>query len=77
MKLAAKLQPRIAALVGDLATEYFVVCEQTVFCKVPNLKMALFIMFSCYSCFNPEAAKWIFFYFRAARPHQKSATYLK
>jgi len=31
--------------------------EQKDFCKVPNLKMVFFIIFSWYFCFNPEAAK--------------------
>ena len=50
-----------------MVTEYFVICEQKVFCEVPNLKMAFFVMVSCYYCFNleyPEAAKWMFFFFQ-------------
>lgn len=77
-------QPRIAAIVGDLVTEYFIICEQKVFCKVLSLKMALFIVFSCYYCFNleyPGAAKWIFVFFQDYILEQpdhtkKSATYL-
>ena len=60
-------QPRIAAFVGENSCDYFVVCEQQVMCKVPNLKTALFIAFASYYCFNleyPTLAKNVFFFFQ-------------
>ena len=60
-------QPRIAAFVGENSCDSFVVCEQQVMCKVPNLKTALFIAFASYSCFNleyPTLAKNVFFFFQ-------------
>lgn len=59
--------PRVAAFVGDASTQYFVICEQKVLCKVSSLKIALFITFSAYYVFNldyPKAAKYAYFFFQ-------------
>ena len=32
-KLPVQSQPRIAAIVGDLVTEYFIICEKKFFAK--------------------------------------------
>ena len=64
-KLPVRNQPRIAAIVDDLVTEYLLFVNKK-FLQFPSLKMVLFIVFSCYYCFNleyPGAAKWIFFFF--------------
>ena len=82
--LPVRNQPRIAAIVGDLVTEYLLFVNKKFFAKFPSLKMVLFIVFSCYYCFNleyPEAAKWIFVFFQDYILEQpdntkKSATYL-
>ena len=37
--------PRIAALLGDSATEYLVVCEQREFTVVSSLETALYVVF--------------------------------
>lgn len=44
--------PRIAALVGDEAVQYFIVVEQDVFIQVPTFQLALFVVFSAYYIFN-------------------------
>ena len=65
-KLPVRNQPRIAALVDDLVTEYLLFVNKKFFAKFLSLKMVLFIVFSCY-CFNleyPGTAKWIFVFFQ-------------
>ena len=62
---AAKVQPRIAVIVGEGTTQYFVLCENSVFCSAQNLSTALFVSFSAYYCFNlayPPVAKNIFYF---------------
>ena len=71
-------QPRIAAFVGENSCDSFVVCEQQVMCKVPNLKTALFIAFASYYCFNleyPTLAKNVFFLF--SRLHTRPSRFQK
>lgn len=40
--------PRIAAVVSDGSTEYFVICEQKAICKVEAIKAAVFTAFAAY-----------------------------
>ena len=64
-QLPVRNQPRIAAIVGEGSTQYFV-CESKVLCEVPMLQAALFTCFSAYYCFNleyPVSAKNIFCFF--------------
>lgn len=80
----AKTQPRIAAIIGEGSTQYFIFCENRVFCSVQTLSTALFVSFSTYYCFNlayPPAAKNIFYFiqdFILGHPDatKKTATYL-
>ena len=53
-QLPVRNQPRIAAIVGEGSTQYFVICESKVLCEVPTLQAALFTAFSAYYCFNLE-----------------------
>lgn len=61
-------QPRVGAFSGEEdSTEYLIICEQKVLCKVPSFKIALFTMFSCYYSFNleyPPPAKNVFYFFQ-------------
>ena len=61
-------QPRVGAFIGEEdSTEYLIICEQKVLCKVPSFKIALFTMFSCYYSFNleyPPPAKNVFYFFQ-------------
>ena len=64
-KTAKKTQPRVAAVIGVESTEYFVLCENQVLCKVPTLRVAIFTSFSAYYCFNleyPPNSKNIFYF---------------
>ena len=68
-KTPLRNQPWIAALLGDSATEYLVVCEQREFTVVSSLETALYVVFSLYYCFNlqyPEKAKWQYFFFKTS-----------
>ena len=44
--------PRIAALVGEEAVQYFIIIEQAVYIQVPTFQLALFVAFSSYYIFN-------------------------
>lgn len=62
-KPPARTQPRIAAIIGEESNQYFIICEQQVFCKMSTLSLALFAAFSLYYCLNleyPVQAKNIF-----------------
>lgn len=82
-QLPVRNQPRIAAIVGEGSTQYFV-CESKVLCEVPTLQAVLFTCFSAYYCFNleyPVSAKNIFCFFRdyiLGHPdsNKKSGTFL-
>ena len=50
-------QPRIAVMVSDGVEEYFIICEQTVLCKVSSLKEPIFIGLATYYCFSLEYPK--------------------
>ena len=66
-KPPSRPQPHTAAVIGEGATEYFIICGQQVVCKLSNLKSAVFIVFSCYYCYNleyPQQAKNIFYIFQ-------------
>ena len=83
-QLPIRNQPRIAAIVGEGSTQYFVICESKVLCEVPTLQAALFTAFSAYYCFNleyPASAKNIFCFFQDyilghPNSNKKSGTYL-
>ena len=84
-KSPSRDQPHIAAVVHDSTNiEYFILCEKKVICKAPNLKLAFFINFCCYYCFNlefPSDAKGIYYFFQdfvLEKPDRskKNATYL-
>ena len=53
-KPPARAQPWIAAILGEESAQYFIICEQRVFCKMSTLPMALFVAFSLYYCLNLE-----------------------
>lgn len=58
--------PRIAVFRRTTGSpQYFILCEQRTLCDVPDLKAALFYMFSSYYIFNLEYPKVAlsFFYF--------------
>ena len=62
-KPPARTQQRIAAIIGEGAAQYFIICEQRVVCKLSTLPLALFVAFSLYYCLNleyPVQAKNIF-----------------
>jgi len=44
-------------MISDGAEEYFIICEQRVLCKVPTLKVAIFLTLAAYYCFNLEYPK--------------------
>ena len=44
--------PRIVALIGDEAIQYFIVIEQDIYIQVPTFQLALFVVFSSYYIFN-------------------------
>lgn len=63
----ARNQPRISAFEGEDATEYFVICEQQVLCKLSSLQYALFIMFAAYYSFYleyPPMAKSVLYFIK-------------
>ena len=62
-----RTQPHIVATIGAEDTQYYIVCEQQIICKVTTLPLALFITFSTFYCFNleyPPKAKSIFYFFQ-------------
>ena len=79
-----RTQPRIAAVVGEENTQYFVVCEQLVLFKVTSLRLAIFFTVASYYCFNleyPTPAKNLFNFLQdyiLGQPdsNKKSASYL-
>ena len=83
-KKPTRLQPRIAAFTGEGTTEYLVLCELFVLCKVSSLHAALFTTFAAYYCFNleyPQPARQMYCFFQdyiLERPdsNKKSASYL-
>lgn len=57
-KAPLRNSPRVAELVNDAGTsQFFIVCEQFTLCEAPNLRAALFYMFSSYYVFNLEYPK--------------------
>jgi hypothetical protein len=79
-----RTQPRIAALIGEESTQYFVVCEESVLLKVNSIKAALFFTVAAYYVFNleyPQPAKNVFNFLQdyiLTQPdsNKKSASYL-
>ena len=62
-----RTQPYIIATFGEENTQYYVVGEQQVICKVTTLPLALYITFSTFYCFNleyPPKAKSLFHFFQ-------------
>ena len=61
----ARNQPRIAAVIEEETTQFFIMCEQKIVCKVDCLQNALFLVFSAYYVFNleyPNNAKSILYF---------------
>ena len=50
---------RIAVMISDGAAEYFIISEQKPLCKVPTLKIAIFMAFAAYFAFNLEYPKQV------------------
>ena len=44
--LPKRTQPRIVAFTGESGTQYLLVCEEKILCKMPSLKDALFTTFA-------------------------------
>ena len=71
-------------MMAENGTEYFIICESRVVCKVLSMQNALFTMFSTYYTFNldyPSLAKNIFFFFQdyilgCPDSNKKSGAYL-
>ena len=60
-----RMQPRIAALVGEEDTAYMIVCEQRLLMNVSSLKLAVFFLVAAYYCFNleyPTPLKNVYFF---------------
>ena len=65
--LPKRTQPRNVAFTGESDTQYLLVCEEKVLCKMLSLKDALFTTFAAYYCFNleyPPIIKNIFYFFQ-------------
>ena len=65
--LPLRNSPRIAALVSEASTQYFILIEQTVFCQVPSFQYALFLGFCAYYIFNlsyPKQTQKVLYFFQ-------------
>ena len=77
-------QPSVVAILSEISTEYFILCENVCLCKVSRLSYAIFVMFSCYYCFNLDysiTAKNSFLFFQDyilghPDPTKKTGTYI-
>ena len=64
--LPKRTQPSIVAFTWESDTQYLLVCEEKVLCKMLSLKDTLFTTFAAYYCFNleyPPIIKNIFYFF--------------